>query len=154
MQKRAPIEWQTVEHAYYEKTTDWYWIVGIVGGTLALLAILFGNWILGLLLIIAVLTMMLHGARRPGEITVSILPGGVRVGKQMWPYQEMRSFSIDEDAPIPTLVLDTRNPIVPDVRLFLEETSPERVRDYLLDHLDEIYHQPSFLDGLVHYLGF
>ena len=151
---REPISWETAEHAYNEKTSDWYWIVGIVGLTIAILAWLFGNALLGGVMIVGTLTIMLHGAKRPRIIRVELNGNGVRIGSHFHPYNQLKAFSLDEESDPQVLVLDIKSPLLRDVHLFLHDISAENVRQFLLDHLDEKYHEPSFAEGLIHYLGF
>jgi len=155
MQKPETLEWQTIEHVYYEKTADWYWIVGIIGGTIGLLSIIFSNAVFGLLILIATSTVLLHAARRPGISKIILGKTGVRVGSDFYAYQNLKSFSISDDQSPSVLCLDTRALLVPDVRVFIEgSVTPDMVKDFLLDHLDEKYHQPSLAEGLIHYFGF
>jgi hypothetical protein len=151
---KKEIEWQTLEHAYYEKTSNWYWIVGITGGTLTILFFIFGNPTLALVLLVGTLSVLLHGARVPNLVKVSLEDRGIRIGSQFYPYANLTAFSIDEKANPPVLVLDSSAFLVPNMHILLEETNPDEVRDYLLDHLNERYHEPSFVEGLIHYLGF
>ncbi|MEK7535457.1 MAG: hypothetical protein AAB590_00360 [Patescibacteria group bacterium] len=148
------LEWEALEHVYYKKTDDWYWIVGTVGVTTSILAFIFDNAILGLLLLIATATMLLHGARVPGVVKVELQERGVRVGTTFYPFAEMKAFSINEESEPAMLVLDTKAWLIPDVRIFIERVSTHDIRNFLLNHLDEKYHEPSISEGLIHYLGF
>jgi len=148
------LEWQALEHAYYAKSADWYWIVSIVGLTASLLVSIFGNGVFGLLLMIATGTVILHGGRIPGVTKIELLPRGVRIGSTFYPYSNLTAFSINEEHDPPILVLDCKAFLTPDIRIFIEGVSSEQVRDHLLDHLDEKYHEHSFTEGLIHYLGF
>src|SRR3989338_4249079 len=151
---KKDIEWETLEHSYYKKASNWYWIVGICGGTLTVLCFIFSNPTFGLVLLIGTVSVMLHGAKIPNVIKINIMGDGVRVGTQFFPYANLTAFSIDEKIDPPVLVLDSKAFLVPDIRLLLEDVNPDDVRDYLLDHLNEVYHEPSLTEGLVHYLGF
>ncbi|HEY4504544.1 MAG TPA: hypothetical protein VJI73_02105 [Candidatus Paceibacterota bacterium] len=148
------LEWQALEHAYYEKTSDWYWIVGVVGVTASLLAFLFSNAILGLLLLVGTITVLIHGGRIPGVVKVELQERGVRIGSAFYPYSNLTAFSLNEEHDPLILVLDCKAFLTPDIRIFIEEVAVEDIRDFLLDHLDEKYHEPSLAEGLIHYLGF
>ena len=152
--KVKKLEWQALEHVYYEKTGDWYWGVGIVGVTAAILALIFGNAIFALLLLIATATIIIHAAHVPKIVKVEIMPNGVRVGSDYYAYSQLKGFSLDEEHNPPILVLDSKAFLRPDIRIFIEDKSPEEIRDFLLDHLDEKYHEPAFTEALIHYLGF
>ncbi len=154
MESKPNIEWRTLEHAYYEKTGDWYWIVGIVGLTVSVLAFLFGNGLFALLMLVATITVLIHAARVPTEVTVSLQGNGVRVGSNFYPYTSLTAFSLDEESAPPVLVLDSKAFLVPNIHIFIEEAKVGSIRDFLLDHMNEKYHVPSVVEALVHYLGF
>ena len=151
---REPISWETAEHAYNEKTNDWYWIVGVIGLTVAIVAYLFGNAMFGAVMIVGTLTIMIHGAKRPKVIKVELTGNGVRVGSHFYPYNQMKAFSLDEESDPQVLVLDIKSPLFRDIHLFINNIPADHIREFLLDHLDEKYHEPSFTEGLIHYLGF
>ncbi len=154
MDKAKSLSWEAVEHVFYEKTSDWYWIVGVVGATLTILSIIFGNALLALLIALATGTIIIHSRELPAIVKVELLGNGVRIGTRLYPYPSLKSFSLNEEHDPPIIILDVKAFLEPDVRIFIEDVSVEEVRDFLLDHLDEKYYQSSFIDSLVHYLGF
>ena len=79
---KKEIEWETLEHAYYEKTSDWYWVVGVIGGTLTILCFIFSNPTLGLVFLVGTLSILLHGAKVPSIVKISIQNSAVRIGTQ------------------------------------------------------------------------
>jgi len=42
----------------------------------------------------------------------------------------------------------------PYTHLAIEDVDVDEVRDILLDHLDEIYHEHSFIETIIDFLGF
>jgi hypothetical protein len=154
MDTKKVIGWDALEHAYFEKSADWYWIVGIAGVTLAVVSFLFSNTVLGVLLVVATITVMIHGAKQPRVVRVELKDNGVRFGTSFYPFRELLSFSINEEHDPPVLVLDSKALLTPDIQIFIEEVEIEAVRQHLLNHLDEKYYQHKFVDGLIHYLGF
>lgn len=153
MAKKEPVEWITIEHAYYEKSNDWFWIVGIIGITAALLAIILGNLLFAVLIVIAAATVIIRGGKIPNLILIKLGPSGVRIGEKLYPYQSFKSFSIDEEDELPILTLVPKGFAITQLRFPIEEVDLETVRDYLLDHLDESYHEHSFAESIAHYLG-
>src|SRR3989338_6162006 len=65
MPRTALLEWEGREYDHNPKSTDWYWALGIiaVAGTVA--SVLFGNYLLALLIIIAAVALAFHAAKRP-----------------------------------------------------------------------------------------
>jgi len=148
------IEWETLEHPYYEKTQDWFWIVGIVGLTAAFLSFLLNNLLLAIILFLATIAIILHGRRVPDVITVKITGNGIHIGTEFIPFTRIKSFSIDEEESLPLLALQTNKWLAPYTHLVIEDVATEDVRDSLLDHLNEIYHEHSFTESIIHFLGF
>ena len=154
-QVREPIIWQTFEHIHVPKSSDWYWIVGIIGTTAAIVAFIFGNFLFGLILIVSTFALLLFGARPPRLLEIEISKLGVRVNNELFPYRHLRSFSVDEeDADEEEIIVYTKTLLNPTITLPLHpEISAEEVRDFLLDHLDEEHHEHSFSETLIRYFG-
>jgi len=87
--------WQTLEYVHREKSSDWFWVVGIVAGAIALTAIIFGNLIFAILVAIGAFVLCLFAARKPQPIVVEILDKGVRIEHTLYPFRSLKSFSID-----------------------------------------------------------
>lgn len=148
------LSWETIEHAYYEKTADWYWIIGIVGAVAIFLSFLFGNILLAIIFLIGTASIMLHGSQEPDTVTVRLGPQNVRIGKMVYPYSELISFSVDEDDDPVMLYLSTKSVVFSQISVPIEDVPVDLIRDYLHDHLDETYHKESFVEGMIHFLGF
>jgi len=93
------IEWDAHEYEHKERTSDWYWAVGIVGVSGAVASIIFGNLIFGFLLLLCVFSLSLYINRPPDTTKVVINEVGVLRGDTFYPYSTLHSFWIDEDHP-------------------------------------------------------
>jgi len=51
------IEWDAHEYEHRERSPDWFWAVGIISVSVAVAAVIFGNIIFGILVIIAAFTL-------------------------------------------------------------------------------------------------
>src|SRR3989339_740914 len=89
------ISWETIEYLHREKTNDWYWIVGIITVSVALIAIILNNVIFAILIIVSSFTLSLFASKKPEIITIEIGETGITVGKNNYPYKELESFWIE-----------------------------------------------------------
>ena len=48
------INWKTIEHNHQEKSSDWYWILGIIAIATAVLSIYFGNILFAIVILLSV----------------------------------------------------------------------------------------------------
>jgi len=59
------IRWQGYEYDHQEKTSDWFWVLGIVALSSAATAIIFKNILFALLILIGAFTVALFAAKKP-----------------------------------------------------------------------------------------
>ncbi len=148
------LTWETDEHLYTEKTADWYWIVGIITISIAVISIILNNLIFAILIIVSSFTLSLFASKRPQIIKVSIDNSSVTIGKTRYPFSELESFWVETREHIPKMLFKSKKVFMPYIVVFIEEHSPDEVREVLLEHLHEEEHVEPFLWKLLQYLGF
>ncbi len=147
--------WQTPEYIHTEKTSDWYWTVGIITGALVLTSMIFGNFLFALVLALGVFTLTVFTARKPNMITVDITDKGVRVDTVLYPYHSLESFGIDEEHHHGSrLFLKSKKVVMPLITLPLATQDFEEVRTFLTTHLKEETFEQSMVHTLIERLGF
>ncbi len=148
------LSWQTSEYLYKEKTNDWYWIVGIVTVSIALVAIILNNIIFGILIIVSSFTLSLFASKKPAIIKINIDNSGVNFGKTHYIYRNLDSFWVETRENYPRVLLKSKKVLMPYIVIYIEDVSPEEVRKELLKYLPEEEHTEPFLEKLLLYLGF
>ena len=133
------IVWTAHEHTQNEKTTDWFWALGIVAISSAIVAILFKNVLFGVLILVAASTMALLASRESRERTFALTPRGIMVDEQLFPYKMLVSFWIqDRETDHPVLIIDAQRVMVPHIISTLENADAEQIQTYLEEYLPEI----------------
>jgi hypothetical protein len=123
--QRAPITWEAHEYVHAEKNRDWYW------------------------------ALALFASRKPDLVTFTLSQRGVRVDDDLYPFQSLESFGIDETPnKTPKLILKSNKIFSPGLVIPLEGIHPDEVHDFLLDFLPEGDHAESLSHHLMEYLGF
>ncbi len=148
------LSWQTHEYHHTEKTSDWYWIVGIVTVSIALIAIILNNIIFAILIIVSSFTMSLFASKKPEIINVDIDNAGVTINKTRYPYSNLDSFWVELTHFRPRMILKSKKMFMPYIVVFIEEVDPEDVREALSSRIQEEEHHEPFLEKLLIYLGF
>lgn len=157
MPRATLLEWEGTEYDHNPKSTDWYWSLGIisVAGTVA--AILFGNYLLAVLIIIAAGAITLHAAKHPPLHRFRLVEHGIVIGDDIHPFERMISFSVLEDVEgrlPPMLSIKTMSWLSPHLIIPLEGVDADRVYAYFLQHVDESEHTHTFADVVAAWLGF
>ncbi len=141
------IEWQSPEHHFDRKTLDWYWGLGIIAIACATLAFYFGNFLFGIFIIIAALTIGFLSYKETRSANVAITYKGIVFGRRLYPYQNFRSFWIEEDhIHGPRILLHPESSYLPLVSIHVNpEINLYDLQEVLLEFMDEEYLQESIL---------
>lgn len=157
MARNALLEWEGREYDHNPKSTDWYWALGIiaVAGTIA--AVLFGNYLLALLVVIAATALALHAAKQPTLHRFRLVEQGIVIGDELHPFERMISFSVleDVDGELPPMIsIKTESWLSPHLIIPLAGVDADMIYTYFLQHVDEGEHTHTFTDLVAAWLGF
>jgi hypothetical protein len=139
MEHETILEWHSPEHHFDKKSNDWYWILGVIVLGAAVLAFYFGDFLFGIFIIIAGVTIGFLSYKETRILPVRIVPKGIIFGRQLYPWMSYRSFWIeDEHTHGARILLNPTNSISPLVVIPInEEVDLNDVRDVLLEFLAE-----------------
>lgn len=148
------ITWQTFDRIHTNKTNDWYWIVGIVTITIAVISILLNNIIFAILIIVASFTLTLRATKKPEILDIVINKTGVQMGKIFFPYSNLEAYWVETRDHHPRIILKSKKTFMPFISILLEETDPEEVDHFLSNYLKNEEHTEPLFEKLLIYLGF
>ncbi len=148
------LTWTAPEYMHTHKSADWYWIVGIISATLAVLAIVLGNTLFGILILVSAFTLSLYASRPPKMQEIKVSDKGVQVNNVFYPYSILESFWIEEKELHPRILLKPEHRFAPYIIILLGEVPAEEIRELLDQHLHEVKHSEPFLEKLLIWFGF
>ncbi|MDB5244849.1 MAG: protein of unknown function with transrane region [Parcubacteria group bacterium] len=157
MPRNALLEWEGREYDHNPKDSDWYWSVGIVAVAGTIAAILFSNYLFGLLIIVAAITLALHAAKAPPLHRFRLVEQGIYIGDQLHAFSAMISFCVLEDIEgeyPPMISIKTKSWLHPHLIIPLEGVDPDAIYAYFLEHVEEEEHTHSLSDLVAAWLGF
>lgn len=148
-------EWDAEGYLFDEKSSDWYWALGIIAVASAVASVLFGNVILALLIIVAAGALALSSMKRPQMHRFRITDMGVEIDGNVYEYDSIISFSvleyIDPNTP-PALSLRTHKLLAPHLLIPIVGHDPVEIYDFFEDHVEEGKHDESVIDRLIEFL--
>jgi hypothetical protein len=150
-------EWEGREYEPYKKSTDWYWALGIVAVAGAIASVLFSNFLLAILIIIATAAIALHTIKEPALHHFRLVETGLMVGDDLHLFERMTSFSVLEDIEgeyPPILSIKTESWHSPHLAIPLSGVDADQVYAYFLTHVTEGEHHHTFSDLVAAWLGF
>jgi hypothetical protein len=157
MSQKGPFIWEAHEFIFQEKTSDWYWIVGIIGLSISALSYIFGGVLFSLLMALITLVLMIMGSKKPGFIRFEVSKKGLMINNTLYPFASLESFWVEDQShlDLPSkLIIKSQKRLVPLIIIPLEGVSPEDIRDFLLDNLYEEKHGEPVGQKIMEYFGF
>ncbi|MDB5225619.1 MAG: protein of unknown function with transrane region [Candidatus Adlerbacteria bacterium] len=146
------ISWQVETHEHRERSTDWYWGLGIGAVVAAGISLFFGNILFALIILIGLGSIATLTARGPREHWIKIESRGVSVDGTLYRYASIQSFWV-QAGENPRLLLTTTGIFSPqmviplgnmtraqNIRTYLKRfTTEEEQEAHLGEHLAELF---------------
>ncbi len=149
------ISWQAPEHKNKERTTDWYWAVGIISLSVAVIAIILGDGFFAILVLLGILMLVSFTMKPPRILTISIDQRGLIIEKEMYPYATLESFWVDiKNEENPKIIFKSKKAIMPLIIVPLEDYHHLEARDFLLQFLEEKEMEEPLANKIIEKLGF
>ncbi len=154
------ISWQAPEHEYREHSADWYWVVGIITISLAVVFIIAENILLSVVVVIGIGTLLLHSKTAPKIIECALSRKGIRVDTKLYPWESLESFWILEESQSgeihinAKILLISKKPLMPHIVIPLDQDLVEEVHEVLSQMLPEEPQVEPLPDRIMRRLGF
>ncbi len=146
--------WDVLEFNPETRSTDWYWALGLIALSLAIISFIFGNVLFGIFIIIASVTLSVLAIRRPKIIHYEISAGGISEGTQFFPYSNLRAFHIIEVNSEAMLLLELDRWLMPIITIPISENlDAEEIGNYLSRFVTEKELQEPHLHYFLEYIG-
>ncbi len=130
--------WEAPTHTRYERGPRWYVIMSVVALLLMAYAIWTANFLFAFLILLFAIILILAGNETPKKILVQVGENGIVWDGKMHLYRDLDHFAIIYQPPISkVLYFEHRNPIIPRMRISLEEQNPVEIREHLKNYLQE-----------------
>ena len=149
------IEWDAHEYEHKERSSDWFWTVGIISISTAVASVIFGNIIFAILVVISAFALSLFANRPPSTLHVVVDEKGITRDKFAYPYSSLKSFWIDFEHPHKKIILRSEKLFMPLIIVPLgEEVDIEELHENLSQMLSEEFHRLPFIERVLEYAGF
>jgi hypothetical protein len=149
-----PLRWSAYEHEHIERTSDWFWALGIIAVSAALTSILFGNVLFALLIVVAATVLSLIAQKKPELHEFELSDRGIRISGTLHSYTEIISFWVETEGKEPLLLVDTTKFMAPNLIIPLGDMEPEDVRAFLLERVDEVPMREPLSHKILEFFGF
>ena len=148
------IQWKAYEYNHREKSSDWFWALGIIAFSAAAAAVIFNNVIFAIFIILSAFTLSMYAARKPSLISIELNDKGIIVDKYLHPYQNIEKFWVDQRSFGNVIVIKSLKKTLPYTTILAGQIDPEEIREYLSRHIEEEEMAEPLVQTITEYLGF
>lgn len=150
--KSQSISWVAPEYIHRPKSVDFLWGVGLLGLAGSVTAMIFGNVIFGIFIILSAVMLIIFSVKHPNEANFEINKDGILFDKEMHKYKNIKGFKIKEANPYSKLLIETNRYFLPLYTLPL----PHELEDDVYNVLSQIIpeedieetHSSKFMDKI------
>ena len=154
MPESISLRWSAYEHEHIERGQDWYWALGVIAISIAIISVLLNDILFGLLIIVAAFTLALLARRPPHLVEFELSDRGIKTGQTLHLYEEILAFWVeDQGEATPVLLVDTTKLLAPNLIIPLEGIDPTDVRAYLKEHIEEIPMKEPIAHKILEFFG-
>ena len=146
------LEWTALEYEHRNRSLDWLWSVGLAAVLVALVLLYFGNFLFGVIVVLAAGIVILFSKRPPQEVHFAITSKGLKAGRELYLFSSIKDFSIPKDNS--KLIIESSRAFLPRITLPLNQSNASQVRPILKRFIKEDEYEERFLDALADRLGF
>lgn len=148
------LRWSAYEHEHIERESDWFWALGIVALSSALVSTLFNNILFAILILLAAGILAMLANVPPNLVQFELSERGIRVGDKMHRFGEIISFWVEEhEVPHPILLVDTIKFLSPNLVIPLEGVEPNDVRAFLRERAEEVMMREPVAHKILEFFG-
>lgn len=153
---RESITWEGKEYVHFDKTSEWFWALGLIAVAGAVTSLIFKNLLFAIFILLAAFVLAIFASRKPEDVIFAITQRGVRINEKFYPFQSLKSFGIEEIGPkhTPKLILEVKSVFVPNIIIPIEGVDLDRVHDFLFTFLPEEDHEEPLSHKIMEWLGF
>jgi hypothetical protein len=148
------LKWSAPEYNHYQRSKDWFWAVGIITVSIAILAFVFNNALFGILILLSAGILVFYTIRVPQSVEYEINKRGVVVGKDLHPYLTIEAFWIETRQGEPKLIIKSKKAVMPYIIIPVHEDSVDEVASVLRQSLEEKELAEPASHKIMEYLGF
>ncbi|OGI16556.1 MAG: hypothetical protein A2Z52_01860 [Candidatus Moranbacteria bacterium RBG_19FT_COMBO_42_6] len=151
--QRALISWQAPEFEVYEKDNKWYAYISLILIAIIGYAVYSNSLIMAIafILIGVILYIQLH--KEPKIIDFALTTDGVVAGREIFEFDQIRSFWIFYDPPHEKYIsFHTKGHLVPFIHIAIDDQNPVELRRILIKYIPEIKQEPNLVDMLERFL--
>ncbi|MEK7114818.1 MAG: hypothetical protein AAB847_00435 [Patescibacteria group bacterium] len=149
------IIWKAPEYHYHEKDVSWYWLVIILAIIITAIALWQRNFLFAVFTVIAGITLLVWGHRKPSLIDFELNEHGLKIGDVFYPKDLFDNFSLNKNgSEWDKLLLKKKSKISNILTIPTPQSEFDNIKKYCLNFWTEAELKESMIDDISNLLKF
>lgn len=149
------ITWSAPEFIKYEKDFSWFAATGIIAAVIFIISLITKNYVFAIVIILSAFSLYIWAQKEPKKYKFKINHRGIAIGKNVYNYDNLKSFWIFYDPPrIKYLSVESKKMLMPKITVPIGEEDPNKIREILVKFLPEEEHEESLIDAIGRHLRY
>ncbi|MBI3888293.1 hypothetical protein HY311_00685 [Candidatus Nomurabacteria bacterium] len=160
MNPNQKLSWSALEYEEKERSSDWFWALGIIVVTSSIAAIIFGNYFFATLLILSGVLLGFFAVKKPDMVFYELSEKGLQIRDRIYPYENIKSFWVQVGASPeanikPLFFIHTERIFMPIISIPIHEDMAEEIHSIMLDqNIPEVEMREHPSEKIMEVLGF
>ncbi len=144
------VNWTASEFIAHHKSGGWF-VAAAVALVLAvaLVYVLTRDIVAAVMLAIAGILFGVFSARPPRVLEYAVTDKGIQIGQRFFPYDELKSFAVSDEGPLPSILLIPLKRFLPPITVFYERQAEDSIINVLSSYLPFEHKPPDVVDKLM-----
>jgi hypothetical protein len=148
------IAWTASEFVQNEKSKQWFFLLSVFAIVLAVIIFFLTDWISAVVVLLALLTLGVVGARPPRTLQYLLDDDGIHIENKSYPYEAFRSFSLIDEGAIDCIQLTPLKRVMPPITIYFSPEDAEKILVILSTVLPHEERERELIDRLMSRLHF
>ena len=148
------LSWEALEYEDKERSSDWFWALGIIVVTSAGASVIYGNYFFALLIVLSGALLGFYARRKPEIANYELNESGLKLRTRLYPYENIKAFWINIEHK-PTLFIKSDRAFMPIISVPIEYNMADQVHAIFTEMKvleEEMKEHPS--EKIMEVLGF
>lgn len=152
--------WTALEYEERERSSDWFWALGIIVATSSIASIIFENYFFAALLLLSGVLLGFFAIKKPDTVTYELNAKGLKIRNRLYPYENIKSFWVQLDTSgetnlKPILFIHSERAFMPILSIPIDETIAVEIHSILLSReIAEVEMKEHPSEKIMEVLGF
>lgn len=153
--RHVVFRWSAYEHEFIERDSDWFWALGIIALSGAVISVLFHDFLFAVVILVAAFAFGVLATTVPQLATFEVSERGIRINGKLHRYHEIISFWVEDEHHDgrPFLLLSTVKFMSPHFVIPIEGLDPQRLRMFLRKHAKEVPMKEPIAHRIIDFVG-